>query len=83
MAEYDNKNTFVLFKNDKQGNDKRPDYSGTIVLEDGTEKQLAAWIRESKKDGSKFMSGTISEPYKPKEESPQPALEGADEDIPW
>ena len=27
MAEYDNKNTFVLFKNDKQGNDKRPDYT--------------------------------------------------------
>ena len=80
MAEYDNKNTFVLFKNDKQGNDKRPDYSGTIVLEDGTEKQLAAWIRESKKDGSKFMSGTISEPYKAKE--PAPALEG-DDDIPW
>ena len=79
MAEYDNKNTFVLFKNDKQGNDKRPDYSGTIVLEDGTEKQLAAWIRESKKDGSKFMSGTISELYKAKE--PTPALEG--DDVPW
>jgi uncharacterized protein (DUF736 family) len=79
MAEYDNKNTFVLFKNDKQGNEKRPDYSGTIVLEDGTEKQLAAWIRESK-NGNKFMSGTISEPYKPKEES-APALEG--EDVPF
>ena len=79
MAEYDNKNTFVLFKNDKQGNDKRPDYTGTLVLEDGTEKQLGAWIRESKKDGSKFMSGTISEPYKAKE--PAPALEG--DDVPW
>ena len=80
MAEYDNKNTFVLFKNDKQGNDKRPDYSGTIVLEDGTEKQLAAWIRESKKDGSKFMSGTISE-KRERQKEPTPALEG--DDVPW
>ena len=80
MAEYDNKNTFVLFKNDKQGNDKRPDYTGTLVLEDGTEKQLAAWIRESKKDGSKFMSGTISE-KRERQQEPAPALEG--DDVPW
>ena len=80
MAEYDNKNTFVLFKNDKQGNDKRPDYTGTLVLEDGTEKQLAAWIRESKKDGSKFMSGTISE-KRERQQEPTPALEG--DDVPW
>ena len=81
MAEYDNKNTFVLFKNDKKGNEKAPDYSGTVTLADGTEKQLAAWLRESQK-GTKFMSGRISEPYKPQEPKQANVIEGED-DIPW
>lgn len=66
---YDNTNSFVLFKNDKKS-DKQPDYTGTLTLEDGTEKRIAAWIREGKK--GKFMSGKISEPMehagKPKTE---------------
>ena len=47
MAEYDNNNTFALFKNDKQGNEKRPDYTGTITV-NGEEMRMSAWIRESK-----------------------------------
>ena len=27
---YDNTNTGAMFKNDKQGNEKRPDYTGRI-----------------------------------------------------
>lgn len=57
MAEYDNNNTFALFKNDKQGNEKRPDYTGTITV-NGEEMRMSAWIRESK-TGNKFMSGQI------------------------
>ena len=63
MAEYDNNNTFALFKNDKQGNEKRPDYTGTITV-NGEEMRMSAWIRESK-TGNKFMSGQIQ----PKRES--------------
>jgi len=57
MAEYDNNNTFALFKNDKQGNEKRPDYTGTITV-NGEEMRMSAWIRESK-TGNKYMSGQI------------------------
>ena len=42
-----------LFKNDKGGNDKRPDYRGDIML-DGKVYELAAWIKEGNK--GKFMS---------------------------
>jgi len=56
--EYDNKNRFVLFKNDKQGVEARPDLTGNATLEDGTEVRLSAWIRESK-NGTKFYSGQI------------------------
>lgn len=66
MADYDNTNTFALFKNDKGDNPKRPDYTGTINVE-GIEFSLSAWIREGKK--GKFMSGTVQ----PKQEARQPA----------
>lgn len=55
MADYDNTNTGVLFKNNQEGNASRPWYKGKINIE-GREYELAAWVRESKKDGSKFLS---------------------------
>ena len=62
MAEYDNTNSFALFKQvDKQGNDARPDYTGNITLEGGKEMRMAAWIKTSQ-SGLKFLSGRISEP---------------------
>jgi hypothetical protein len=62
-------NRFVLFVNDKDGNDARPDYTGkvTIVLTDdlaaGTpiELRLAAWMQDSDKVGQ-YISGRVSEP---------------------
>jgi hypothetical protein len=56
MAEYDNTNTFVLFKNDKGDNPKRPDYAGTMNV-DGIEFRMSGWIRESAK--GKFVSGSV------------------------
>ena len=62
MAEqYDNKNSFALFKNEKGDNEARPDYTGTVTLENGKDMRMAAWIRESK-SGIKFLSGRLSEP---------------------
>ena len=49
----------TLFQNDKQGNDKRPDYTGKINV-NGTDYRLSAWIREGQK--GKFMSGSV-EPF--------------------
>lgn len=70
MSDYDNTNTFALFKNkDKEEGSKQPDYRGTLNV-DGVEKEIAAWIRVSAK-GEKFMSGRVNEPYK-KEEKASP-----------
>ena len=62
MAEqYDNTNSFALFKNDKGDNESRPDYTGNVTLPDGKEMRMAAWVRDSK-SGLKFLSGRLSEP---------------------
>ena len=90
MAEqYDNTNTFALFKNDKGDNEKRPDYTGTITLEGGKEMRLSAWLRESK-SGVTYMSGQMSEPYDgPKTnnqsapQEPTAKIEDLKDDIPF
>ena len=55
MNNYDNNNSGALWRNDKQGNEKRPDYRGEAQI-DRVQYFVSAWIRESKKDGTKFMS---------------------------
>ena len=55
-----------VFKNDKQGNDKRPDYRGTAQL-GGVEHSVSLWVRTSKTTGGKFFSGKIE----PKRDRPQ------------
>jgi hypothetical protein len=49
---YDNTNSGLLARNDKQGNDSRPDYRGSINV-DGTEYWLSAWIKTGR-DGTKL-----------------------------
>lgn len=46
--EYDNEMRGVLFKNDKQGNDKRPDMTGEVTVH-GVTYRVAAWARDSKR----------------------------------
>lgn len=53
MSQYDNNPTGVLFKNDKDGNEKRPDYKGSAEIE-GVQYWVSAWIRDGAK--GKFMS---------------------------
>lgn len=55
MTTYDPNMRGVLFKNDKNGNEKRPDYRGSAVI-DNVDFNISAWIQAAKKDGSKFMS---------------------------
>lgn len=54
MADYDNTNRGVLFRNERKETDNQPDYTGSINVE-GEERWLDAWVRESK-DGKKFFS---------------------------
>lgn len=51
---YDNTNTGVLFKNEKQS-EKQPDYRGKIDI-GGKEYNLAGWVRKSQRTGESFLS---------------------------
>ncbi len=66
MADYDNTNRGVLFKNDRKDQDSHPDYKGSINI-NGTEFWLSAWIKDGQK--GKFMSLAV----KPKDaQAPAP-----------
>lgn len=58
--EYDNKNSFVLFPNDKKASPKAPDFKGTYTDANGKEWECVAWEKTSKA-GKPFFSGKISE----------------------
>jgi hypothetical protein len=91
VADYDNTNRIVLFKNDKDGNESRPDMTGTLDVE-GVEYRVSVWKRESA-SGNKFLSGAIQlkeerAPAKPagKQQTKRaPASAGADfdDDLPF
>jgi uncharacterized protein (DUF736 family) len=49
-----------LFRNDKEGNDKRPDYRGQINI-GGTFYDVSGWIKEGKK--GKWMSLKVQLPH--------------------
>jgi uncharacterized protein (DUF736 family) len=84
VKQYDNNNRGVLFANDKKGNDKRPDYRGTIVV-DNTDFNISGWIKRSQKTGDAFLSLSIE----PKKEAPKraPVMNEApfddDKDLPF
>jgi uncharacterized protein (DUF736 family) len=77
MAQYDNTNRGVLFKNDDKQEDSHPDYRGSINV-GGEEFWISGWIKESKK-GGKFMSLSI----KPKDTPRAKPVAKDSEDIPF
>jgi len=79
--EHDN-NFGSLFKNDKEGNEKWPDYKGKCTV-NGEKMYMAAWIKEGKK--GKFMSIEFSEPREKQEAKPEPAPPSPelDDEIPF
>lgn len=81
MAQYDDNNSGVLFKNDKGDNPARPDYTGTVTVE-GKKYRLAAWIRESKNGGNKFLSIKLTEPQE-QQAVTEDAKPEVDEEIPF
>jgi hypothetical protein len=62
MTTYDRTNSGLLTKNDKGGNESRPDYRGSINVA-GVEYWLSAWIKEgregTKLEGQKYMSLSV------------------------
>ena len=61
MAYEHNNGNGSLFKNTNKTNDNQPDYSGSIKLQDGTDQQIAAWVKEGAK--GKFFSIKLSDTY--------------------
>ena len=51
----DNKNSGVLFRNDKKITEQHPDYTGNITIE-GKEYYLSAWVNESARTGQKYFA---------------------------
>jgi hypothetical protein len=76
MAEYDNTNTFTLFKNNIEDNPKKPNYTGLVNV-DGIEFRIAGWIREGK--NGKFIAGTVQL----KDGDVKPKQAAIDEDVPF
>ena len=68
--------SIVLFTNDKDGNDKRPDFTGTALWH-GEEISISIWDNVSKK-GNRYLSGKLQEPYNSGNGSTKPAVEATD-----
>ncbi len=82
--EYDNSNSGALFKNDKEDNELRPDYKGTLNV-GGVKYKVSSWIQTAKGSGQKFLSlkvekdlGTVA-----KAAPKQQAMADADDEIPF
>jgi uncharacterized protein (DUF736 family) len=63
-------NKGAIFKNANKKEDKHPDYKG-IVNVDGKEKAISLWLNTSK-DGVKYFSVGISEPYVKESKTEEP-----------
>jgi hypothetical protein len=48
----------TIFRNDKDGNDKRPDMRGKCRL-GGADYKLSLWARTPKSGGAKYLTGRI------------------------
>ena len=64
-------NTFSAFVKEKNGNEKKPDWTGKINI-DGKEMRIAVWKRKSA-SGIEYLSGLIEEPFKPATVEEKPA----------
>jgi len=54
-------NTIIVFPNDKEGNEKRPDFTGKILW-NGEEINVSLWNNTSKA-GKPYLSGQVQKPY--------------------
>jgi hypothetical protein len=79
MAYESQPNDVSIFRNTFKTDEKHPDYTGRIVLQDGTEKRISLWVVQGEK--GKFFSGKISDP-KPRELT-SPVMDIENLDLPF
>ena len=53
--------TGALFLNDKEGNDKRPDWRGSVLIE-GKTWYVSAWESTAQGDGKRYLSLKVGAP---------------------
>ena len=82
MPEYDNRNTFTMFRNGRKEKDTHPDFNGTFTDADGREYWLSAWTKTPKNGGDKFLRGSIKLKDAPKAQQ-QKAAASLDDDVPF
>lgn len=70
--QYDNTNSGILARNDKQGNEKRPDYRGSLNV-GGVEYWISGWLRDGKEGsklaGQKYLSLKVEPKDAPKQDA--------------
>jgi len=82
MPEYDNRNTFTLFRNTKKREGKQDaDFNGSFTDASGTEYWVNAWSKTPKAGGEKFLSGSMRAKEN-KQVAPAPAPR-MDDDLPF
>jgi|TARA_R100000315_G_C5170912_1_gene98642 uncharacterized protein (DUF736 family) len=74
------KYTYV-FENQYKEQDSHPDFSGSNLIVNGEEKDVAIWHGVSKKTGAKYLSLQIKEPYKKGDAPQQGASQSEDPDL--
>ena len=75
----------ALFRNDKDGNESRPDYRGNLVvyrdMREGETVDLAAWLREDR-NGKKYLSIKAQDSrQEQRREEPPPEPQGGFDEI--
>lgn len=80
--DYDNTNSGILFKNESD-NEKAPAYKGKLNV-NGTDYQLAAWVKEAKSGKGKFLSLKL-EPMRDAKPQPkkQESFNDLSDDVPF
>ena len=58
MSDYDNTNTIALWKNEKEGNERRPDLKGNANI-NGIEVKVSLWKNDSENPNAPFLKGKI------------------------
>ena len=78
---YDNTNLGAIFKNQKTS-DNQPDYKGKINV-DGTDKEIALWLKTAKDGTTKYFSAKISDVYNKAAESTPVNIVIPSDDLPF
>jgi len=74
-------NSIVLFPNDKEGNDSRPDFRGEGLYE-GVAFEASVW-KNTSKAGRPYLKGQLQAPYNGGSGADYPKRDTVSDDVPF